>query len=642
MNSEALELVAEHGSPRIETTLERLWRQLNVAIDSVLGAVLVGLVAVTVLQVFFRYILDHALDWPEEVARWGFVWLVFLGIAIGQREQAHISIDIIVDTFLRKTISRAVHHVFVSAIIATTCLWLIQHGLNLVPMGTNYTAALQLPFWFLYSAVPTGAGLTLFFLLFQSSPALRGRISKLQQFIINVLGVGLGWLLYLFINAGGADFILGGSVSTALAGISLALILLGVPIGFAMVFAVYAAYVPVGDLMMLTVSQNLTGALDSFILLSVPFFILAAALMNIGGVTQRLIDLAQSLVGRFRGGLAYVNVLTNTMMAGVSGSSIADAAGTAKMLVPSMERQGFSREYSCALTAASSTMAHLVPPSLGLIVYGALAMTSVGDLFVAGIIPGLLVAVSLFAVVFMTSRNMVALSPSGSVVGSAAPRTWISVAFVKALPALALPAAIVGGLRIGAYTATEAGAMAALYALLIGVFVFREMKWQRFVATLRVSLIDTIVVMFVVAAATPVAWVLTTQQIPQTIAATIGGLTDSPLVLLLVINLFLLIVGLFMDMIASMVILVPILMPIVLAAGIDPVHFGIIIVLNLVVGTITPPMGIVVYVAARIGEADATAVFKAILPFFLGLVAVLGIVTAIPQVSLMLPNLLNH
>lgn len=638
MNSEALELSAQPGVPHIETTFEKLWRQFNVLIDGVLSVVLVSLVAITVLQVFFRYVLNHALDWPEEVARWGFVWLVFLGVAIGQREQAHISINIIVDVLLKKTLSRVVHHVFVTAIIATTCLWLIQHGLNLVPMGTNYTAALQLPFWFLYSAVPTGAALTLFFLLFQSSPALGNQISKLQHFIINVLGVVFGWFLYEFINAGGADFILSGSVSAALAGLSFGLILFGVPIGFAMIFAVYAAYVPIGDLMMLTVSQNLTGALDSFILLSVPFFILAAALMNIGGVTQRLIDLAQSLVGSFRGGLAYVNVLTNTMMAGVSGSSIADAAGTAKMLVPSMERQGFSKEYSCALTAASSTMAHLVPPSLGLIVYGALAMTSVGDLFVAGIIPGLLVAASLFTVVYITSRNMGMLSSAGSTVL----RTRISVAFVRALPALALPVAIVGGLRIGAYTATEAGAMAALYALLIGVFIFREMKWRRFFATIRVSLIDTIVVMFVVAAATPVAWVLTTQQVPQSIAATIGGLTDSPLVLLLLINIFLLVVGLFMDMIAGMVILVPILMPIVVGAGIDPVHFGIIIVLNLVIGTITPPMGIVVYVAARIGEADATAVFKAILPFFLGLLLVLGIVTVVPQISLLLPNLLNH
>jgi C4-dicarboxylate transporter DctM subunit len=620
------------------TAPEKLWRQFNRLLDGMLCLVLVGLVAVTVLQVFFRYILDHALDWPEEVARWGFVWLVFLGIAIGQREQAHIAIGIIADTFIKRTRSQVAHHIFVTAIIATTCLWLIIHGLNLVPMGTNYTAALQLPFWFLYSAVPTGAALTLFFLLFQASPIISGKIGRLQHFAANVAGVALGGALFALINAGGADFILGGSVATVLASLSFGLILLGVPIGFALVFAVYASYAPVGDLMMLTVSQNLTGALDSFILLSVPFFILAAALMNIGGVTQRLIDLAQSLVGKFRGGLAYVNVLTNAMMAGVSGSSIADAAGTAKMLVPAMERQGFSREYSCALTAASSTMAHLVPPSLGLIVYGALAMTSVGDLFMAGVIPGLLVALCLFGAVFLTSRNMGALTPVRSM--QVPPK--VSVAFVRALPALALPVAIVGGLRLGAYTATEAGAMAALYALLIGVLVFREMKWGLFLTTLRVALIDTIVVMFVVAAATPVAWVLTTQQVPQSIAATIGGITETPLVLLLLLNLFLLVVGLFMDMIASMVILVPILMPIVTAAGIDPVHFGIIIVLNLVIGTITPPMGIVVYVAARIGEADATKVFAALLPFFLSLLLVLGIVTVFPQLSLLLPSLLNH
>jgi C4-dicarboxylate transporter DctM subunit len=381
----------------------------------------------------------------------------------------------------------------------------------------------------------------------------------------------------------------------------------------------------------MTIPQTATSSLDSFIILAVPFYILAAAVMNIGGVTSRLIDLASILVGHFRGGLGYVNVVTNALMAGISGSAVADAAALSKMLVQPMERQHFTRAYACALTGAASTMAHLIPPSIGLIIYGALATTSAGALFIAGIVPGLLMAAALLGTTFLTARGLPAVKSRQF--GEPWGRTRV---VFRALPALALPVAIVGGVRVGMYTATEAGAMAAVYALLVGAWIFRELRWRELLPTARSVLMDTITVVFLVAAAAPFAWTLTVEQLPQTVAAAISSVAHHPVMLLLLINVLLLVVGCFMEMIAAMVILVPIFLPMVKAAGIDPVHFGVIVVLNLVIGTLTPPFGMVVFVVARVGGATISEVFRAINPFLLALLAVLAMVTYFPEISLSL------
>jgi C4-dicarboxylate transporter DctM subunit len=334
------------------------------------------------------------------------------------------------------------------------------------------------------------------------------------------------------------------------------------------------------------------------------------------------------------GGIAYVNVVTNAMMAGISGSAVADAAALSKMLVKPMEDNGFRRGFACALTASASTMAHLIPPSIGLIIYGALASASVGALFVAGIVPGLLVAVALLLATFLTARKLPVTELRESVRHLGRGRV-----LARALPALALPVAIVGGVRAGLYTATEAGAMAAAYALLLGAAVFRELSWRDILPTARSVVVDTITVVFLVAAAAPFAWTLATEQVPQSIAAAISHISDNPVVLLIMINVFLLAVGCFMDMIAAMVILVPIFLPIIKAAGVDPIQFGVIVVLNLIIGGLTPPFGIVAFVAARVGKAPIAEVFRAITPFFFALLAVLFVVTYFPAISLSLVRL---
>jgi C4-dicarboxylate transporter DctM subunit len=350
--------------------------------------------------------------------------------------------------------------------------------------------------------------------------------------------------------------------------------------------------------------------------------------MNAGGITPRLVDVAVKLVGHFRGGLGQANVVTNTLLAGVSGSSTADASTVAKLLIPEMSKRGYDRPFSAALTASGATLANMIPPSLGLIVYAALASVSVGALFVATIIPGLMIAVALMATVYVMS---VMRGYGGDTAKATAGERLFSL--LLAVPALLLPLLIVMGVRFGVFTATEAGAVAFFYAILCGVFVYRKLTAAGFVAAIREAVIDTVVIVVIIAAAAPFAWVLAYEQVPQKIAQSMGVLVDNPWLLMLVLNVFLLIVGLFMEMIASLVILVPILVPLVIAAGIDPIHFGIIIVLNMVIGALTPPLGVLLFTTARVGGADQAATMRAAVPFIVVLIAVMMLIAYVPAIT---------
>jgi tripartite ATP-independent transporter DctM subunit len=318
------------------------------------------------------------------------------------------------------------------------------------------------------------------------------------------------------------------------------------------------------------------------------------------------------------------------MLAGISGSSTADASTIAKLLVPEMAKRGYSRPFGAALTAASATLANLIPPSLGLIIYAALASVSVGALFVATIVPGLMVAAALMLVVYVLSRRR---RYGGDIPKASLQQRMSSLGL--AVPALILPVVIVGGVRFGVFTATEAGAIAFIYALLCGALLYRKLTVSNLAAAIRESVLDTAVIAVIIAAAAPFAWVLAFEQVPQKIAQSLAELVSAPFLLMLAINAFLLIVGLFMEMIASLVILVPILVPLVVAAGVDPIHFGIIIVMNLVIGALTPPLGVLVFTTARVGGANQTETFKAIVPFILALVGVLFLVTYISAFTML-------
>lgn len=604
-------------------------RRLGSRIDRILeatGATLLLLATlVAVIQVIFRYALNDSLPWPEEAALWAFVWAVFLGMARAVGRESHIAIDV-----LSRVLAPSLQgiHAFGVRVVTAAALWALAiHGLDFLERSIQVSPGLGWPVRYFYMAVPVGAllGLVQMCCALWLADEDRPRRAHAAGVVAVLAGLLLMWGWRLVLGSG----LDGVGTAWTLMLLALLLMLLQVPVVFALVFAAYAAFSPQGDLMLLTIPQNMGSSLNSFTLLAIPFFILAAALMNEAGITARLVELASRLVGHLRGGLGHVNVATNTLLAGISGSSMADAASIAKAMVPQMERRGYDRAFSCALTSASATLANLIPPSLGLIIYGALASVSVGALFVATLVPGLLTAAVLALVV-----HLIAIKRG---FGSDAERAdsgqrW--QAFKAAAPALLLPVLIVGGVRFGVFTATEAGAMAALYAAACGVWFYRELTLRKALSSLRSALDDTVAVTVVIAAAAPFAWILTIEQVPQAVARQLSDFATSPLLLLLLINVFLLVVGLFMEMIAAMVILVPILIPIVKAAGIDLVHFGIVLVFNLVIGALTPPMGMLVFTTARVGKVEVAAVFSAVMPFLAGLLAVLALITYWPALSL--------
>lgn len=601
-------------SPTAVSLPRRVLDGLDAVLETLCVTLMVGAAAVAVLQVFCRYVLSAALPWPEEVSIWLFTWSVFLGMSLAVGRRSHIAIDLI--SRLMPPRMRRAHAVLVDAMIAATSTMMIVHGLDFAGRAIQVSPAMQWPLTWLFVSIAVGGALNLVYLVRPIGSDLR----------LGGLGaVVAGILVYLAVRYGAELVWHEAGSATALMIVALALVLLEVPIAFALAFGAFAAFAPLGDIMLVIVPQNMAGSLNSFTLLAIPFFIMAAAVMNAGGITSRLVDFAITLVGHFRGGLGQANVVTNTLLAGVSGSSTADASAIAKLMVPEMERHGYTRAFGCALTSASSTLANLIPPSLGLIIYAALASVSVGALFVATIVPGLMAAAALILVVYLVSR----LRGFGGNVEPASGRERLRALRV-AIPALLLPLLIVGGVRFGVFTATEAGAVALVYALLCGVVYYRSLSGRGLVEALRESTFDTAVIVVIIAAAAPFAWVLAAEQMPQKIAAALGAFTQSPALLLLLINLFLLVVGLFMEMIAAMVILVPILVPLVVAAGVDPVQFGIVLVMNLVIGALTPPMGVLVFTTARVGGANVVDVFRAIGPFVTALVAVLMLVTYVP------------
>jgi tripartite ATP-independent transporter DctM subunit len=385
---------------------------------------------------------------------------------------------------------------------------------------------------------------------------------------------------------------------------------------------------------LLSVPQRLTASANSFPLLAAPFFMLTGMAMNTAGITNRIYNFAECLAGRFQGGLAHVNVIGSVIFAGMSGSAVADAAGLGTIEIKAMTDEGYPRAFSAAVTAASATIGPIIPPSVPLLIYGVLADVSIGRLFAGGFIPGFLMAGALMAMIrWMAHRRGFGAHPAPTF-------REFTTKSRKAFLSLMTPVILFGGMMIGVFTPTEAAFIAASYALLLGVFVYREIS-RRNLPKLFLDTVETnAVVLMLVMTASLMGWVLTRAQVPQQLGAWILGTTRNPLIILLMINLFLLIVGCFMEALAALIILVPVFMPVIQSVGIDPVHFGLVMVLNLMIGTITPPVGIVLFVVARVAKLPFETVTKATAPFLIPLIVVLMLITIFPPLVLWLPNLI--
>ncbi|HEY8426322.1 MAG TPA: TRAP transporter large permease [Limnochordales bacterium] len=421
---------------------------------------------------------------------------------------------------------------------------------------------------------------------------------------------------------------------STVAGLSgLLLLLLGLPIPFALGLAAVLG-MHAGGLPLTLVVQRIFAAQDSFHLMAIPLFVLAGALMNEGGLSERLVRLANALVGRLRGGLIHVNVLSNVFFSGISGSAAADASAVGTILIPGMERAGYRRDLAAAVTAAASLIGPIIPPSIPMILYGVEAEVSIARLFVAGAVPGILLAVAQMAVGAWLARCQGL--PRGQAVG------WAEIgrALREAAWAVAMPFIILGGILGGLFTPTEAAAVAVVWALVIGLLVHRQLSLASIGRALVETALTTGVVMLMIGVTDALAWILARERIPQMLAQWVAGLGASPGIVLLLINLALLLIGIPLEPAPALLILVPVLMPLVHALGVDPVHFGVIIVLNLVIGLVTPPVGASLFVVSAVSRVPILAITKAMWPFLLVSIGVLLLVTYVPALSLWLPSLL--
>ncbi|MGP9677173.1 TRAP transporter large permease [Halomonas sp. 86] len=424
------------------------------------------------------------------------------------------------------------------------------------------------------------------------------------------------------------------AVSIALGALFL-LFLLGTPVAFALFFSTFLYFIVGADQPMMLLIQRLAGGLESVSLLAIPFFIMAGVFMNHSGITDRLLKLAELLTRRMHGGLAQANVLLSTFMGGLSGSNIADAAMNAKLLVPSMTAKGYPVPFSSAVTAASSLITSTIPPGIALIVYGYVNNVSIGRLFLAGVVPGVLMAISLMVLVSFLCRRYGYQPPQRTKV---ARKEWISVTRAG-LIALMLPLVVIGGIRIGVFTPTEAGAIAVFYALIVGVFIYKQMTPKTIALATNESLLASVNVLFIIAVASGFARFLTWEQIPQEIAMMLSTQVGSAIAFLLLANVLLLVLGMFLEGNAILIVLSPLLAPVAAQFGVDPVHFGIIFIINATIGTITPPLGTVMFTTCGITGISVSSFIRAVMPFWLVMVGILLLVTFIPALSLMLPTL---
>ncbi len=418
----------------------------------------------------------------------------------------------------------------------------------------------------------------------------------------------------------------------------LSLLALNVPIAFALGISTFLALWALSEIpASYIVAQRMAGGIDSFPLLAIPFFILAGVFMGEGGMARRLMDFASALVGPFRGGLAYVNTLTCMMFGAVSGSATAAVSSVGGFMIPEMNAKGYPRDFNVALTTTSATTGLVIPPSNIMIVYAVVAQSvSIADMFLAGVFPGVLIGVLIMA----TCRLLSYIHGYGASVPTSVDK--IVSSGLRALPSLGLVIIILGGILGGIFTATEASAVAVAYAFVLTSFVYREVRMRDLPRILLAAGKTTSIVMLLIGASQAMGWFLAYEQIPQAVSQGLLDLSDRPVVILLVINCLLLAVGTFMDMTPAVLIFTPIFLPPVMALGVDPVHFGIIMIVNLCIGLCTPPVGTCLFLGCTVGRTTLTRVARAMIPFYIALVAALAVITYVPWLTMALPRLLNR
>lgn len=412
--------------------------------------------------------------------------------------------------------------------------------------------------------------------------------------------------------------------------------IIGMPIAFSLGVASLVTLQFGSDLPLTLIAQRLFAATDSFPLMAIPFFMLAGALMDTGGISRRLVDFAHALVGWIYGGLGMVAVLAAMFFAGISGAAAADTAAVGAVSIPAMIRKGYKRGFAAAIQAAGGSIGVIIPPSIPMIIYGVIGGVSIGKLFMGGFAPGLLIGIGLMTASYFLAKK------AGYKRDKRASIPEVKKAFLNAFWALLMPGIILGGIMGGVFTPTEAAVVAALYALFAGMFIYKELKVSQLVEVFAKSAVTTSTVMLLIATANIFGWILTAELIPQSVAAYLVSLTDSPTVLYAMILIMLLIVGTFMETTACLIILCPVFLPVIQQFGIDPVHFGVVMVTALAIGMLTPPLGICLFISCNIAEIPLSQIIKYVMPLLFIMIAILFLITFVPSIVMFIPNMMGN
>lgn len=414
------------------------------------------------------------------------------------------------------------------------------------------------------------------------------------------------------------------------------LLLINMPIAFALGIAAATTLLVDDTLPINSIVTRAFVGVDSFTLLAIPFFIIAGELMNACGITERIVAFARSLVGHIRGGLAHVSIVSSMFFSGISGSATADASALGSMMIPAMKKNGFDADYAVAVNASSSAMGPIIPPSIMMVIYGSIANVSIAQLFLGGFVPGLMVALGLMAMAYVIARKRNYPAPSRSELPP------VVSAFRGAAWALAMPVIILGGIFSGVFTATEAGVVAVAYATLVGTFVYKTLTFKLVAQLLVDAAVTTAAAMFLIAMATSFAWLLAWAGFGAAVLDVLGGISTDPTIALLLILIFILILGLFIEGIPILIIFTPVLLPVILGLHIDPVFFGVVLVMSVVIGSVTPPVGILTYICCAIAGISISQAFRGLVPFCGVLIAILFLCAMFPALIMTVPTVFGH
>jgi tripartite ATP-independent transporter DctM subunit len=586
---------------------------------------MVVMVGVVFLQVVYRYIFSSPIAWSEEMARIIFVWITLLGTFLALRTKSHISIETFMNRFFTPG-TRAYVSAVAGFLTLYYCVYLGAVGIIMMEKTVeDLTPVMLIPFSCLYAAIAVSGVVMAIYLLVQMY-----HMERKQLVVSCIVSLAVIGVLYLLFGRGGFS---GGNLVLVTVVLLALFILSGMPIAFALGIGSALFFLLYQKIPLFVTHTRLFGGIDSFPLLAVPFFVLAGELMNIGGVTHRLVALARALVGHIRGGLGMVCVVAEYFFSGISGSTVADVSAIGALLIPAMKKAGYTSENSVAVVSAATAMGILVPPCIPMVVLGGMTGISVGALFMGGFLPAVVLSICIMILIYIQAlRAKLPLEKRPSL------RECLKAVSGAIIPLL-LPVIILGGIISGAATPTEISVIAVLYAFIIGVFLYKEIKAKEIIPILTRTVILTGSVMFLVGNSSTLSWILSANQVPQRIGELITHLSTSPLVFLLLCNLTFILLGAVLEGLPAMLILVPIFLPFCSQFGINQIHFGILVVASLGIGLFLPPIGMGIYIACAFAEIDIGKSILPFLPYLACLVIGLLIISAFPWVTLVLPNM---